>query len=665
MRCLVLFLSTMATGAFLANSSSASSEDLAETATRFGALQSVTDISLSPSGTKIVYVTPGKKSEESIFVVDLGTDNPPKQIVSFNQPNARLAGCNWANENRIVCNVFSFQKQGDVILGATRYVGIDPSKGKARNITPEGRFGYSFTGQYGGSIIALDVPGKDNRVLMTRRYYKGKSNNTRIFSSKEGLGVDLVDVDSGKSTNTINPNRNAVNYLADERGDVRIMATSDTANSRFAQNEVRYFYRKKESKDWEPLNRLDTSGDLSQGFIPVAVDTALDVVYGFERKDGFQALFTVKLDGSETKKLVLKRDDVDVNRLVRIGRQRRVIGVSYATEARIVEYFDQELEKLASGLNKALPGKPLISILDASEDESKILLAASSDTDPGIIYLYHKGTRRLEELLPVRNELFGREMANMKSVTYPAKDGTQIPGFLTLPLDSDGKNLPAIVLPHGGPGSRDEWGFDWLPQFLAARGYAVLQPNFRGSSGYGQDWYGRNGFKSWKTAVGDVNDAGRWLVSQGIADQKRLGILGWSYGGYAALQSQALDPELFKAVVAIAPVTDLGLLKEESRQFTNFANVRRFVGTGDHIENGSPARHASKFRSPVLLVHGTMDMNTGVGQSRIMKSRLESADKQVEYLEFDGLDHSLQHSQARAIMLRRVGLFFDQNLDQK
>ncbi|MEP4783885.1 MAG: prolyl oligopeptidase family serine peptidase, partial [Erythrobacter sp.] len=157
----------------------------------------------------------------------------------------------------------------------------------------------------------------------------------------------------------------------------------------------------------------------------------------------------------------------------------------------------------------------------------------------------------------------------------------------------------------------------------------------------------------------------RWLVSQGIADQKRLGILGWSYGGYAALQSQALDPELFKAVVAIAPVTDLGLLKEESRQFTNFANVRRFVGTGDHIENGSPARHASKFRSPVLLVHGTMDMNTGVGQSRIMKSRLESADKQVEYLEFDGLDHSLQHSQARAIMLRRVGLFFDQNLDQK
>ncbi|MEI9851159.1 MAG: alpha/beta fold hydrolase [Sphingomonas sp.] len=123
-------------------------------------------------------------------------------------------------------------------------------------------------------------------------------------------------------------------------------------------------------------------------------------------------------------------------------------------------------------------------------------------------------------------------------------------------------------MPHGGPGARDEWGFDWLAQFFAARGYAVLQPNFRGSAGYGEDWFLENGFKSWRTAIGDVNDGGRWLVGQGIAAPAKLAIVGWSYGGYAALQSAVLDPELFKAIVAIAPVTDLGALKEESRWFT-------------------------------------------------------------------------------------------------
>ena len=115
-------------------------------------------------------------------------------------------------------------------------------------------------------------------------------------------------------------------------------------------------------------------------------------------------------------------------------------------------------------------------------------------------------------------------MGTMRPVRFPAADGTMIPGYLTLPPGSDGKGLPAVVLPHGGPGSRDEWGFDWLVQFFTARGYAVLQPNYRGSAGYGDAWFGRNGFQAWEAAIGDVNDAGRWLVSEGIADPERLGI---------------------------------------------------------------------------------------------------------------------------------------------
>jgi dipeptidyl aminopeptidase/acylaminoacyl peptidase len=252
-------------------------------------------------------------------------------------------------------------------------------------------------------------------------------------------------------------------------------------------------------------------------------------------------------------------------------------------------------------------------------------------------------------------------MAPMRPVTYTASDGTQIPAYLTVPQGSEGP-VAAIVMPHGGPSLRDEWGFDWLVQFFAARGYAVLQPNFRGSAGYGEAWYGRNGFKAWETAIGDVNDAGRWLVEEGIADPAKLAIFGWSYGGYAALQSQVVAPDLFKAVVAVAPVTDLDLLKAEALNYTNSRLVAEFVGIGPHVEAGSPALHADRFAAPVLLFHGTSDLNVGVSHSRRMENRLQDADKNVRYVEYEAQDHGLGNDNARANMLYLAGEFLEEHL---
>ena len=235
------------------------------------------------------------------------------------------------------------------------------------------------------------------------------------------------------------------------------------------------------------------------------------------------------------------------------------------------------------------------------------------------------------------------------------------PGYLTLPPDGAQRGLPAIVMPHGGPSARDEWGFDWLAQYFANRGYAVLQPNFRGSAGYGSQWFQTNGFQSWRTAIGDVNDAGRWLVREGIADPAKLAIVGWSYGGYAALQSAVIDQSLFRAAVAIAPVTDLQLARDEWRGSAS-ANTRDFFGTGPHIAEGSPARHAEAIRVPVLLMHGTLDLNVPIRQSRIMRDRLRSAGRQVELVEYPGLDHQLMDSATRAQVLRRSDAFLRQAL---
>ena len=208
-------------------------------------------------------------------------------------------------------------------------------------------------------------------------------------------------------------------------------------------------------------------------------------------------------------------------------------------------------------------------------------------------------------------------------------------------------------MPHGGPEARDEWGFDWLAQFFASQGFAVIQPNFRGSTGYGDAWYQKNGYKGWKTAIGDVTDAGRWLVAEGIAKPSALSIVGWSYGGYAALQSAVVAPDLFKAVVAIAPVTDLSQHKSDSRGYYSSAVQRERIGNGPHIAEGSPAQNVDKIKAPVLMFHGDYDQNVDVTQSRLMESKLKGAGKSVTYYEYPKLAHGLHDARVRAEMLQK------------
>ncbi len=640
----------------------AAASEPSDEAKRFGARSSVLDVSLSPSGSKLAWIAPGPGHTEVLYVIDLEHGGGVSQVSYNDEIQADLGRCDWATDKRIVCEVYGMARRSDgVLLPYTRMFalsddGTDPIGLNERRSSRA--LGFN---QDGGDIVALDVDGEEGQLLLTRNYIEERTTGTRLANSKEGLGVDLFDVQTGRRKVQVQPDKGASYYLADDDGNLRLKVRRGSDGSGRLTDERTFMVRDPGGNSWRRLEDISLNGQ-PVSFSPVAVDAVSNSLFAYTSLGGYRALIGVPLDGSNEARLIAARNDVDVDGLIRIGRQRRVVGVSYATEKRSVEYFDQELAALAKALGKALPTQPLINFAGASADESKFVIIASSDTDPGTVYLFDKTSQNLEMLLAMRDPLVGRAMGEMRPVSYPAGDGTQIPGYLTLPSGSDGTNLPAIVLPHGGPAARDYWGFDWVVQFLTARGYAVLQPNYRGSAGYGEAWFGRNGYQAWDVAISDVNDAGRWLVSQGIADPEKMAIVGWSYGGYAALQSQVVAPELYKAVVAIAPVTDLEYLRSDARAYTNFRFRDGQLGRGPHIAAGSPRRHAERFVAPVALFHGSLDINVDVRHSRDMSNALENAGKQVTYTEFEDLQHGLRDSNARREMLGSIDEFLNESL---
>lgn len=548
----------------------------------------------------------------------------------------RLLSCGWVSNKRLACKLGGYDKDNGGVFGFTNVFALNVDQSNPQLLSKRRKIASS-----GGSIIDW-LPDEENNVLMIRTGVGGR----------RGWGVARIDSTTGKVKVKERGQTEAVEYITDGEGNVRIkgMRIKD-GRTELDSGRIKYFYRPTGLSEWQMLSSLNYAE--RKGFNPYAVDPTKDIVYGFQPHNGRQALVSVKLDGSGDAELIYSHDEVDVDGLIRIGRKRRVVGVSYATEKRNGIYFDPALSKLATALGKALGGNKDIQFSDSSLDESKLLVFASSDIDPGTYYLFDKADKSMRPLLAVRPLLADVKLAPVKPIRYPAADGTMIPGYLTLPVNSTGKSLPAIVMPHGGPDSRDEWGFDWWAQFYAGQGFAVLQPNYRGSDGYGDNWYKKNGFQSWKTAIGDVTDAGRWLVSEGIAAQDKLSVVGWSYGGYAALQSAVFAPELFKSVIAVAPVTDLGLLKRDYNNYYSEAVVRDYVGSGPHVVEGSPARNTDKIIAPVLLFHGDLDRNVDVGHSKLMERQLKDAGKKVEYVEYRKLAHSLSSQEARTDMLDR------------
>ena len=638
----------------------AADPSLAADARAFGTREATQLMDISPSGRSLLEIVSGPGRSSLLRIVDPSTGAAKPILKSDGSPES-LYWCSFATDTQLICKYGAhFKLQGNII-GFTRLVTLTSDGRTVKQLGQRERWSDGGIRQFDGDILDW-LPEQPGSVLMARNYVPEVGTiGTHIADTRSGLGVDRIDLASLKAS-TIERARDGISkYMSDGRGNVRLAQVSETAGgSSDLTGRFHYRYRNVGSRDWKGLGSYNTVD--GTGIYPLAIDAGSDSLYFLQETGGRDALYRMKLDGSGASSLVAANKAVDIDSVVRLGRGQRVIGYTYTDDRRRTVYFDPEFAKLSASLRRAIAGQPIVTFEEASADGAKLLVFARSDRHPGSYYIFDKPTKHLTEVGQTRPGMAGRKLAAVQSITVPAADGARIPAYLTLPPAGTGKNLPAVVLPHGGPSARDEWSFDWLAQFLAARGYAVIQPNYRGSSGYGDQWMGANGFRNWRTAVGDVSASARHLVEQGIADPKRLAIVGWSYGGYAALQSTVVEPSLYKAVVAVAPVTDLSLLKQEAAEFTHARLVKEMLGSGSHLVEGSPLRNAAAIKVPVLLVHGDMDANVGVAHSDRMHAALTKAGGKSELMRFADLDHQLDDSEARVRMLGRIGEFLEDSI---
>ena len=255
----------------------------------------------------------------------------------------------------------------------------------------------------------------------------------------------------------------------------------------------------------------------------------------------------------------------------------------------------------------------------------------------------------------------GRPFAPVKSVRYNARDGLSIEAVVTLPAGREARNLPLILLPHGGPSARDDESWDWMAQFLANRGYAVIQPNYRGSTGYGTA-FEEKGQGQWGLAMqDDLNDAVDWMVQQGMADPKRVCIVGGSYGGYAAMRGAQRDGGRFRCAISYAGVSDISWMISYNSQFLNSNRTKAWYKTQvPDLKSVSPINYASAFSTPILLMHGKMDRRVPVKQSREMAEKLKAAGKTYRYVEQPKGDHFFSRQEDRLQFLQEMEAFLKQ-----
>jgi dipeptidyl aminopeptidase/acylaminoacyl peptidase len=478
-----------------------------------------------------------------------------------------------------------------------------------------------------------------------------------IYLNNEGFWPEVIEIDvsTGKSKTVVRPHPEVGSWYADSTGTVRVgIGATNEGRS------LRLLYRERDGDGFEIIDRANTRKG-QKLLVPSLFLSEPGQALAIDDKGGFDALYKLDLKTMTLGERMFGAAAHDIDGIVSDRSGTKLLGITVTETAWKVHWLDSDLAKMQESLDEAVPGRRAsIVSMDAARDRFLVHIGAADR--PGTYYYITALGGALQRLAHVNSRIGAGKLHPVRTIRYKARDGLEIPAVLTLPAGVEAKGLPIVVMPHGGPFARDSEEWDWWSQFLADRGYAVVQPNYRGSSGYGTA-FAEKGQGQWGLAMqDDLNDALAFLAKEGIADPKRAAMVGGSYGGYAAMRAAQRDGALYRCAASFAGVSDLqALLRYDSRFLNTGRGIDWLRKQAPDLRAVSPINFPGQFSIPILLVHGKKDQRVPVKQSRELAEKLRKAGKSVKYVEQPLGDHFVSRQADRLQFLTELEAFLKEH----
>lgn len=643
-------------------------------------------VTISPDGRYIAFLS-GVGDETALMTFDRTQPGSEFKKVTTSVPGKFDIGwCRFANKKRLLCSLYGniigkkyadapFTRLFSVEADGSAFRALDQSN-KQGNLfvatTSMRNFDINQGAHIDKSINSSTGSWNDDRSSTSMDTYSSGYNPERQdqiidFTPGEDETVLLELDDDGDGHNSIfvlNIYNGNTGVRMPEHPPIENFVTDGRGNPRLGWGRegvtTHYYARLDDERGWRELGATQLFTEANR-LRPIAMSWATDSAYAVGNYHGRDALWSIDLTDKREPTLLFNHRLVDVGEPI-LRNDRSLLGVRYDVERPYVWYADETLRALIERLERLYMGR-VHDIVDSSDDMNILVVRSSSDVDPGTYYVYDREKDKLSKLGSAYPELDTKALGSMSKILYKASDGTEIPGYLTVPTGKEKKNLPLIVLPHDGPMARDTWQFSYLRTFLASRGYAVVQMNYRGSSGFGHNWR-TAAHQDWGgVPYSDIHDATRWAIAEGIADPKRICIMGAGFGGYAALLGAIRNGDTYRCAISLGGITDLQMQIDHG-VVTGEKELRRLqIGTdAEKLERDSPVRQAAKIDVPVLLIHGAKDWKVQVDQSKAMAKALNRHGKKHELVIIKGANHELERASDRMAALQKIEAFLASHL---
>ena len=560
----------------------------------------IAQVRISPNGKYLAYLKPYKR-RLNIYVRAIGIENSEKRLTS--QTDRDIYWFFWKEDDTLI---FMRDFEGDENQQVFR---VSAKGENEKSLTP-------FKGVKHRIIDDLEDVSKEEIIISSNQ------RDLKIFDAYR------LNIRTGQMKLIAQNPGHFTGWMADHKGQLRVAIAADGVNQAV-------YYRKTEDQKFELL--LQTN--FKNTFYPLMFDFNDKNLY--VRSNLNRDKTAIQLFNPETKKVlktVFSHPRVDVGSIIVSKKRKKLLGVWYVDWKTEYKWMDAKRAGIYKNLSKQLLDRE-ITIVSKNKEEDLFVVYAGSDRDPGAYYLYNVQNKKLDKIAEMKPWLKSEDLAEMKPVHYQSRDGLTIHAYLTLPKGSSGKNLSLVVNPHGGPfGPRDVWGYNSTAQFLANRGYAVLQMNFRGSGGYGKKFL-TAGHKQWGLAMqDDITDGVNYLIKKGIANKDKVCIYGASYGGYATLAGVAFTPGLYACGVNYVGVSNLFTLIEtippywEPYRDMIYEEIGHPVKDKELLTRVSPVFHADKIKAPLFIVHGANDPRVKKAEADQIVSGLSNRGIQPLYM---------------------------------